>query len=245
MIKNLSAIHQLQTAKTARNDHKIIFYLQSAIDTKSLEEFHACLSLGLHQIRFADTICSQLVAEEILAQNWSEGWKLLCNIAVKESEFSIEPLLVSRLHPSAAQTLIDEALNHAYANPSEILPAGNLWHIAHLAIHQNNPSLYDTCAKLVNAQEDEKNSVFSYNAMQRFMSALHVKRIWPLEKLLDEKKDKAWYKHALEQMVSFFPFSALSEFEKKAKTVFPGESDIDSALLEVLCKTSDIWDKET
>lgn len=246
MSENLSVINQLQTAKTAKDDNKIIFCLQRAIDTQNIEEFQACLDLGIHQIRFADTICSKRIAEEILTQNWCEGWSLLCHTAVKEHEFSIEPLLISRTHPSAAQILIDAALNHAHANPSEIIPAGNLWHIAHLAIHQNNPSLYDMCEKLVNAQEEGENFIFSYNAMQRITTALEVKRIWPFEKLLCEKKDEAWYRQALEKMViAKFTFSQLIEFEKKANREFPNNVDVEIALLEVVCKSSDIWGRET
>lgn len=245
MSENLSAINQLQTATSAKYDDKIIFCLQSAIDTQNIEEFQACLNLGIHQIRFADTICSQPIAEEVLTQNWWEGWNLLCQTAVKEHEYSIEPLLISRTNSVAAQILIDAALKHAHANPSEIIPAGNLWYIAHLAIHQNNPSLYDVCAKLVNDQEEEKNFIFSYNALQRFRAALEVKRVWPLEKLLDEKNDKAWYKNILEEMVNFFPFSALVEFEKKAHINFSNDVDVDSTLLEVLFKSPRFWDKQS
>lgn len=245
MSENLSTINQLLTEKTAKHDDKILWCLQSAIDTQNIEEFQACLDLGVHQIRFAATVCSQQVAAEILTQGWCEGWKLLCHAAVKEHEFSIESLLISRINPSAAQVLIDAALNHAHDNPSEIIPAGNLWHIAHLAILQNNPVLYDTCQKLVNNQEDEKSFIFSYNAFPHITSALEFRRMWPFEKMLHEKKDKAWYKQTLEQMIEIFPFSQLIEFDKKAHIEFPNDVDANSALLEVLFKSPSVWGRQS
>ena len=235
----LSIVKNLQNATSAKTDNLLSLCIQNFIDTQNSEGLRECLKLGLLQPRFADDVCSEITSQQILCQNWPEGWEILFQAAVKHQEFSLKPLVWSvRSNPQAAQILIDNVFDNIEATCVQ----DNLHYIADLSIFQNNPKLYTKCCSFLD--KDDGELVFTYDSATRLKTAIDLKRVWALEAFLMETNRPHWYTAIIRSMVGGFSFETLLNFEQKALKLFPNTPEVEAVLLEEIFLNSTTWQRQ-
>lgn len=235
----LSIVKNLQNAPSAKTDNVLSLCIQNFIDTQNSEGLRECLKLGLLQPRLADDVCCETTAQQILCQGWAEGWKILCQTAVKHHDFSIQPLMLAvRSNPQEAQILIDAV----FANIEPTCVQDNLHALADLSIFQNNPKLYAKCCSFLD--KDDGELVFPYSSNTRLKTAIDLKRVWALESFLIETNRPHWYTTIVRSMVGGFSFETLLNFEQKALKLFPNTPEVDAVLLEEIFLNSTTWQRQ-